>query len=67
MTKKPRHSESLGKVEASAEGRASKMQDQAPMDRFTSLTRALLTVSNKQLRDEQARYERDKPRRGKRR
>jgi hypothetical protein len=33
------------------------------MQRFTSLTRALLAVSNKQLREEQNRYEKAKPRR----
>jgi hypothetical protein len=30
------------------------------MERFTSLARALLTVSNKQLKEEQARYDQGK-------
>ena len=45
MTKRPRHSESLGKVE----GGADNQPPQTPMDRFRALTKGLLNVSRKQL------------------
>jgi hypothetical protein len=60
-----RRSRRTDKAGASAERPAQKAENEAPMERFTSLTRALLTVSNKQLKEEQLRYE--KSRRGKRR
>jgi hypothetical protein len=55
-----RHSQRGGKVEASAERPAWKAKDNTPMARFKSLARSLLTVSNRQLREEQQRYEKGK-------
>lgn len=55
-----RRSRRSDKAGASTEGSAPKAENEAPMERFTSLTQALLTVSNKQLKAEQARYEREK-------
>jgi hypothetical protein len=60
MAKKPRRSECPDKGEASAERAASKTDTDAPMERFKALTRSLLTVSNKQLKEEQLRYEKAK-------
>lgn len=60
MTKKPRHSESLGKVEASAERKGSASGSEpppSPMDRFRALTKSLLNVSRKQLDKEQKRFD----------
>lgn len=51
MAKKPPHSESPAKVEASDDPRA-----ETPMDRFRDLTRGLLNVSPAQLKAEQRRY-----------
>jgi hypothetical protein len=55
-----RRSRRSDKAGASVERPAPKIEVEAPMERFTSLTRALLTVSNKQLKEEQARYDQDK-------
>jgi hypothetical protein len=56
-----RRSRRGGKVEANAERPALKAEHNAPMARFKSLARALLrallTVANRQLREEQQRYE----------
>jgi hypothetical protein len=63
-----RRSRRSDKAGASAERPALKTKNEAPMERFISLARALLTVSNKQLKEEQQRYEQEKkrprPRRG---
>lgn len=55
-------SRSGDKAGASAERPTPKVENEAPMERFISLTRALLTVSNKQLKEEQKRYDRRKAR-----
>jgi hypothetical protein len=51
MTKKPRHSESPGKVEGSAAAPPS-----SPMARFQALTKRLLNVSPKQVQKEHQRF-----------
>jgi hypothetical protein len=56
MTKKLRQHESLH-VSTEADARA-RPQEISPMEKFKSLTRRLLTVSNKQLKDE---LERERP------
>jgi hypothetical protein len=61
-----RRSRRSGKAVASAERSATKAENEAPMERFTSLTQALLTVSNKQLKEEQQRYDSQKAGRRKR-
>jgi hypothetical protein len=55
-----RRSRRNGNAGASAERPAPNAGNEAPMERFTLLTRALLTVSNKQLKEEQHRYKKAK-------
>jgi hypothetical protein len=58
-----RRSRRSDKGEASAESLDSSADNEAPMERFKSLTRSLLTVSNSQLKDEQLRHQKAKGRR----
>jgi hypothetical protein len=57
----PRRSRRSDKAGESAERPVPKAENEAPMERFTSLARALFAVSNKQLKEEQARYDQGKP------
>jgi hypothetical protein len=56
MSKEHPHEGQLDKAEANESGEFSK----EPMKQFKALTRRLLTISNKQLREEQARYSKGK-------
>jgi len=61
----PRHSQRGDKGEASAKNAASKVKNETPMERFKSLTRSILTVSNTEVKAEQARLEKAKAKREK--